>query len=217
MIPKEMKKLKRNGRKKLKDKKMEIISQQITIGKQGAALSIPECEFVKKLFNVTNSVPHVILYFIQYVGKNWEANNLGPMMKKAEQCKWEPTEHPLIFHSADKDYIKIFCATSLMGITQEVVISQNKLTRMTTTSELIDTTDTDLFKEVERQVPTEPRSQHDSDVRLIKSANPVRIQLKPDAGLPRKSQYPLHLDAEAGIINTIVLIEKKQVVVILQL
>ncbi len=28
--------------------KIEIISQHITIGKQGAALSIPECEFVEK-------------------------------------------------------------------------------------------------------------------------------------------------------------------------
>ncbi len=69
-------------------------------------------------------------------------------MKKAEQSKWEPTEHPLIFHSADKIYIKILCGTSLMGIPQEVVISQKKLTQMTTTSELIDTTDTELFKEV---------------------------------------------------------------------
>ncbi len=42
-----------------------------------------------------------------------------------------------------------------MGIPQEVVISQKKLTQMTTTSELIDTTDTELFKEVERRVPTE--------------------------------------------------------------
>ncbi len=90
-----------------------------------------------------------------------------------------------------------------MRIPQEVVISQKKLTQMTTTSELIDTTDTELFKEVESQVPTELWSQHDSDVGLIKSANPVRIQLKPDARLPRKSQYPLRPDAEAGIRNTI--------------
>ncbi len=83
--------------------KIEIISQHITIDKQGAALWLPECEFVKKWFNVTDSVPHVSLY----LGKNWEAKDLGPMMKKAEQSKWEPTENPLIFHSADKNYIKI--------------------------------------------------------------------------------------------------------------
>ncbi len=72
-----------------------------------------------------------------------------------------------------------------------------------------------LLKEVERQVPNELWSQHDSDVGIIKSANPVRVRLKPEACLPRKSQYPLRQDAEAGIKTTIegllkagVLIEK---------
>ncbi len=65
---------------------------------------------------------------------------------------------------------------------------------MTTASELIDTNDTKLFQEVERQVPNELWSQHDSDVGIIKSTIPVRVQLKPDARLPRKSQYPLHPD-----------------------
>ena len=76
-------------------------------------------------------------------------------MKKAEQSKWEPTEHPLIFHSADKNYIKILCATSLLGIPQEVVIGQKKVTQMTTTSEVINPTETEIFKEMESLVPTE--------------------------------------------------------------
>ncbi len=42
-----------------------------------------------------------------------------------------------------------------MGIPQEVVISQKNLTQMTTTSALINTTDTKLFKEVECQVTNE--------------------------------------------------------------
>ncbi len=41
-----------------------------------------------------------------------------------------------------------------MGIPQEVVISQKKLTQVAATSEFIDTTDNELFKEVEHQVPT---------------------------------------------------------------
>ncbi len=116
-------------------------------------------------------------------------------MKKAEQRKWEPTEHPLIFHSADQDYIKILCATSLLGFPQEVVISQMKKMQMTTTSEVINKIETELFKELERQIPTELWSQHDTDIGLITSANPIRVQLKPDARLPRKAQYPLHSDA----------------------
>ncbi len=59
--------------------------------------------------------------------------------------------------------------------------------QMTTTSELIDTTDTELLKEVERQVPNELWSQHDSDVGIIKSAHPVRVRLKPEARLPKKN------------------------------
>ncbi len=74
----------------------------------------------------------------------------------------------MIFHSADKNYIQILCATSLIRIPQEIVISQKNLTQMTTTSELIDTTDTELLNEVERQVPNGLWSQHDSDVGIIK-------------------------------------------------
>lgn len=61
-------------------------------------MGIVENEFIKKWFNVPDSVPHVSLY----VGKNFETKHLGPMMKKAEQCQWKPTINPLIFHSADK-------------------------------------------------------------------------------------------------------------------
>ncbi len=34
--------------KETEGQKIEIISQHITIGKQGAALRLPECEFVEK-------------------------------------------------------------------------------------------------------------------------------------------------------------------------
>jgi hypothetical protein len=64
-----------------KGQQIEIVSEYIIIGKQGAALNIPDCEFVEKWFNVTDSVPHIAVY----VGKSWEAKDLGPMMKKAEQ------------------------------------------------------------------------------------------------------------------------------------
>ncbi len=105
----------------------------------------------------------------------------------------------MIIHSADQDYIKISCATNLLEIPQEVVISQKKKTQMTTTSEIINKIETELFKEVELQIPTELWSQHDTDIGLITSANPIRVQLKPDARLPRKAQHPLHPDAEVGI------------------
>ncbi len=76
---------------------------------------------------------------------------------------------------------------SLLGIPQEVVIGQKKKKQVTTTtSEVINKIETELFKEVEHQIPTELWSQHDTDIGLITSANPIRVQLKPDARLPEK-------------------------------
>ncbi len=85
-----------------------IVSQHVIIGKQGVTLIIPECKFVKKLFNVTDSVPQVSLY----VEKKWE----GPMMKKGKQGKWERTENLQIFIQLSKITSHILCGTSLMGI-----------------------------------------------------------------------------------------------------
>ncbi len=34
-------------------------------------------------------------------------------MRKAEKSKWEATENPLIFQSADKMYLNILCATPM--------------------------------------------------------------------------------------------------------
>ncbi len=81
----------------------------------------------------------------------------------------------------------------------DFVISQKKKTQMTTTSKVINKIETELFKEVEHQIPTELWSQHDTDIGLRTSANPIRVQLNPDARLPRKAQYSLHPDAEVGI------------------
>ncbi len=131
-------KIEQKWQEETKEQLIEMVSQYIIIGKQGAALNIPDCEFVKKWFSLTDSVPHIAVY----VGKHCESKDLGPMMKKAEQSKWEPTGNQFIFHSADQDYIKIVCATSLLGVPREVVIGQKKKTKMTTTSKVINKTET---------------------------------------------------------------------------
>lgn len=56
---------------------------------------------------------------------------------------------------------------------------------------------------MEKQVPPELWSQHGTDVGLVKSANPIRIVLKPGAKLPRKLQYPSKPEVEEGIKKTI--------------
>lgn len=53
------------------------------------------------------------------------------------------------------------------------------------------------------QVPAHLWSQHDTDVGLVKSASPVQTGLKKQARLPRKPQYPVKYEAEAGIERTI--------------
>ncbi len=47
--PERDEKMEKKSQEETEGQKIEIISQHIIIGKQGAALSIPECEFVKKM------------------------------------------------------------------------------------------------------------------------------------------------------------------------
>ncbi len=61
------------------------------------------------------------------------------------------------------------------------------------------TKQTELLKEMEKQVPMELWSQRDTDVGLVKSANPVRIAIRSGAKIPKKMQYPLKPEAEKGI------------------
>ncbi len=188
----------KNWQEKTKGQKIEITSDYIIVGKQGAAMNITENYFIKNWFNVPNSVPHVSLY----IGKYWETKDLGTMMKKAKQFQWEATMNPLIFHSKDKDYIKILCNTTLTGVPQEVLVN-HKIPVQMTIPKIQQVSNSELFKDMESQVPPELWSQHDTDVGIVKSANPIIVRLKPGVGLPRKWQYPIRSEAETGIKNTI--------------
>lgn len=86
---------------------------------------------------------------------------------------------------------------------KEVVISHKPQTKMTSISEVVQTVETELHQEMESQVPSELWSLHDTNVGLIKSASPIRIQLKSNAQVPWKTQCPLKPEAEAGIKNII--------------
>lgn len=46
-------------------------------------------------------------------------------------------------------------------------------------------------------------SKHETDVGLVKSANLIKIELKPNMKLPQCAQYPLKPEAEQGINKTI--------------
>lgn len=107
------------------------MGQYIVIGMHGVAMKTDDCEFINSWYQVPNSVPDATLY----MNSAWESKDLGLIMKEVGKCEWEATEHPLIYHSSDKSYIKILCATVLTGIPQEVVI--NKKTQMQVTEALI--------------------------------------------------------------------------------
>ena len=58
-------------------------------------------------------------------------------------------------------------------------------------------------KEIEKIIPSEVWSQHDTDVGLVKSSSPVNIKVKLDAKPPWKAQYHMKPEAEEGIRSTI--------------
>ncbi len=66
--------------------KIPMMSQYIIVGPEGAALQVDRERFIDEWFEIPNSVPHISLY----ISKNCASKDLGPMMQKAEKCKWEP-------------------------------------------------------------------------------------------------------------------------------
>ena len=54
-----------------------------------------------------------------------------------------------------------------------------------------------------RQVPEQLWSKHDTDVGLVKAANPIRIDLKPNVQLPNKPQYPLKPEVVEGMVEEV--------------
>lgn len=152
---------------KTEGQNVDLTSSYIIIGPAGAALQIEECEFTKTWFRVDGSAPHVTLY----LNEGRQAKDLGPMMLKATEKQWEATENPFIFQTPDMTHLKILCTTNMTGTPKLVVEEEEKHDLRSTMQELI--------LEMEKQVPIQLWSRHDTDVGLVKSANPVRIEVKP--------------------------------------
>jgi len=51
-------------------------------------------------------------------------------------------------------------------------------------------------------VPNQVWSKNEADVGLVKSANPEKVQLRPNVKLPNLPQYPLKPEAEEGVSGT---------------
>uniref|UniRef100_A0A4W5Q3E0 ribonuclease H n=1 Tax=Hucho hucho TaxID=62062 RepID=A0A4W5Q3E0_9TELE len=180
-------------------RKAPITSQIIIIGRQGAAMDVNDrdgSEFVNKWFNVSDSVPHITLL----VNEGFTSKDLGPMMRRARRKRWERTDNPLIFHSTDKNVIKIITTTEMIGEPREVEVNVSQQAMLGEGIGVIG----ELREEMEKIIPSEVwSSQHDTDVGLVKSASPVYIKVKPDAKPPWKAQYHMKPEAEEGISATI--------------
>lgn len=176
---------------KTKNQKILLKSPYIIIGPQGAIIKIEENDFLRDWFRVPDSTPHVTLY----VSKGCTPQELGPMLRHAESKEWERTENEGIYQSKDKIYLKILWETEMIGQPQEVEIAVEK--------DIVHSKTLELLKEMETNVPDELWSKHETDVGLVKSANPVRIKTKPGVRFPRRSQYPLKKEAIVGIRKTI--------------
>uniref|UniRef100_A0A3B1IGT4 ribonuclease H n=1 Tax=Astyanax mexicanus TaxID=7994 RepID=A0A3B1IGT4_ASTMX len=113
------------------------------------------------------------------------------MMAEAEKVVFIPLEeNEAIWRSKDNQFLKIVISAEGQGQPQTV--------RMTHES-LIDPTRFSWREEMLRQVPECLWSKHSTDIGLVKSAQPVRVDLKPGMKLPWKNQYPLKEEAVQGI------------------
>ncbi|XP_054648258.1 uncharacterized protein LOC129190003 isoform X1 [Dunckerocampus dactyliophorus] len=174
---------------------VSLTTEYIIIGQEGAAFNVESNPFLAQWYNVPNSAPHITLL----VNENFASKDLGPMMKNASKITWNATENPLIFVSPDETKIKILCGTHMVSKPKEVIITSFDVPQMPQIRE----GESDLKQEMLEHVPENLWSKHETDVGLVKSANPVRVELKPNMKLPRRAQYPLKLEAEKGISQTI--------------
>jgi len=147
-----------------REQNVKLTSKSIILGPAGAALHVESNDFTKTWFKVENSVPHVTLY----VNEGSQAQDLGPMLKEAAEKQWRDTENPYIFQTDDMRYLKILCTTEMVGIPQLIIEETEEDNLMSRTKE--------LMLEMEKKLPSNLWSTNDTDVGLVKSANPIRVQ-----------------------------------------
>nr|XP_054587273.1 uncharacterized protein LOC129152946 [Nothobranchius furzeri] len=182
--------------KETKDLHVRLVSQYIVIGQQGAAVNVEENPFIEKWHTVPESAPHITLM----VNKGFESKDLGPMMLTATKTEWQKTDNPLIYTTKNAEMIKILCGTTMMSKPQVVTVANKKHMQGVAESE---TVQNELKADMLKQIPDQLWSKHDTDVGLVTSATPVQVELKPNARLPYRPQYPLKPEAEEGINATI--------------
>ena len=182
-------------------KKVKIESQYIIIGPEGAAMTAEDADqssAIKDWFKNTHAAPHITLL----INKGFEAKQLGKMMLDEKQLKWESTDNPLILQSCCGKYLKILCSTYVTGVLEEVEVVQKQQKQLTTEKSHINKL-IELETEMLARIPEQVWAKFDTDVGLVQSANPVKIQVTPNAKLPWRNQYYMKPEAVVGIAPTI--------------
>lgn len=166
----------------------------IILGPQGAAMKMDMDEYLRKEYKIERSAPHVTLR----VSEHYEQKHIGDMMMEAQKASFEPVDGTLtIWRSKDRRFIKIMILAEGHGRPQVV--------RMTHESICSNNLDVDDMKEeMLRQVPQHLWSRHSTDIGLVKSASPVKVDLRPGTKPPWKNQYPVAEEAVRGIESQIV-------------
>ncbi|KAL6473215.1 hypothetical protein MHYP_G00194030 [Metynnis hypsauchen] len=161
----------------------------IILGPQGASMKVDKNDYIQKEFDVESSVPHVTLW----VSEEYEQKHIGQMMLEAEEAVFMPLkENHAIWISEDQRFIKLMITAQGQGQPQTVKMMH----------EAICSAQEDFDPKREkmlREVPECLWSQHSTDIGLVKSAQPVRVELRQGVKLPWKSQYPLKEEAIRGI------------------
>ncbi|XP_061127087.1 uncharacterized protein LOC133146985 [Syngnathus typhle] len=159
----------------------------IVLGPQGVAMKMHNDGYLNKEFKVKDSVPHVTLM----VSEDCVQQNVGEMMLEAETLKFVPLkENNALWVSDDRRFMKIMISAQGYGQPQTVQLSHESVLSVAADR---------LQEEMLQQVPEHVWSRHGTDIGLVKSAQPVRVDLRPGCKPPWKPQYPLKEEAVRGI------------------
>lgn len=147
--------------------------EDITVGPQGAAAAVKLQDNAKDWFQVPNSTPHVTLL----IADKYESHDLGPMMKAAREAKeWIATDCHQVSMSPDGLFFKLKFALADEEIAERVRLPKEKVKHMVIAEEHLTLLE---------QVPSHVWSQHKTDVGFVKSAEPLKFQIKPGVRLPQ--------------------------------
>lgn len=173
---------------KTQPKEVPLSSGCIILGPQGAAMKLNKDVYLNQEHRIEGSIPHVTLM----IAADYEQKHIGAMMAESEDAIFVTTkENPAVWISKDRQFIKIMISAQGVGQPQTV--------QMTNESMLSITPDRNLMEEMLQQVQECLWSQHNTDVGLVKSAQPVRVELRPGTKPPWRPQYPLKEEAVQGI------------------